>query len=35
MILHFSTTSKNLFQSAGLNLLKHIANPFISFTTLF
>jgi hypothetical protein len=32
---HLITTSKNLFQSAGLNLLRHIASPLISFTNLF
>jgi len=29
--LHLITTSRNLFQSAGLNRLRHMARPLISF----
>lgn len=32
---HLITTSKNLFQSEGLNLLKHIDSPLISLSMLF
>jgi hypothetical protein len=33
--VHLITTSRNLFQSAGLNRLKHILRPFKSFIILF
>ena len=35
LYVHLMTTSKNLFQSAGLNLLRHIARPLISLIILF
>ena len=31
---HLMTTSRNLFQSAGLKRLKHIARPLISFNSV-
>lgn len=34
IVSHLITTSRNLFQSAGLNRLRHIARPLISFMTL-